>query len=226
MTPRVLPESSGPTNCFLPSSTCFSTLVSPSIDLSSAQSVTVAFWMRATLADNPDGATIFETPQLFTSAVCGYLFLIHNNGVISANLMGTGGGSNFSQAKFTADALDGQWHHVAVVFSHGAWPFNVQLFLDGASVLPLDQSGYKVTIPDTAAFPNAAHYVSGRVPYNGDLADLCVFGRALGASEIHALANERIVRLVDGEEGAVAFSNLLNDDCYGWNVSQLTAQDG
>ena len=206
--------------------TADSKLVSPSIDLSPAQSVTVSFWMRATLVDNPSGATIFETPQTFNAVVCGYLFQIHNNGGISATLMGTGGGVNFSQAKFTADALDGQWHHVAVVFSHGAWPFNVQLFLDGASVLPADQSGYKVSIPGTAVFPNAAHYVSGRVPYNGDLADLCVYGRALGASEIHALANERVVRLAGAAEGAVAFSNLQNDDCYGWNVSQFTEQDG
>jgi M6 family metalloprotease-like protein len=158
-----------------------SVMVSGSTGMELKHDLTLAAWVQTT---NHTQTQDFFSKYDFTGPESGYMLQILPAGTVNLHI----GGSNLaSGSRDVQDATvinDGQWHHVAVVITLGQ---TVSFYIDGTlkSTRPVATAASGSSAPlYLGTFPGAYN----GLPFAGALDDVWVFGSALNAAQVAALA--------------------------------------
>jgi hypothetical protein len=146
-----------------------------------AHDVTLTAWIKTT---NNSQTQDFVSKYDFTGAESGYILQALPTGVLNLHVGGDNLASASRDAHDTRAINDGQWHHVAVVIAVGQ---NVSFCVDGAlsSTQPLvTAASGNVTPLYLGTFPGTYN----GLPFTGSLDEVRVYGRALSATDVAALA--------------------------------------
>jgi YD repeat-containing protein len=155
------------------------------VNLSNTRQATIEFWLNVSRYTNNDGLA-FELTDNFNANSGG--FLIDPDAPQSGGTFGVGIGSGSSRNNvFFARKPTGEWHHYTIVFDTDA-PAATQItpYVDGQAVT------YTKTETGTGAgnFANATLYFMSRAGStlfgSGDLDEVAVYNRALGAGTIQS----------------------------------------
>ena len=154
--------------------------------LGSLSDITVATWVDF----SNEGGNWQRIFDFGTSSSAGYMFLCPRTGAAGpirfAITPTAGGGESFVD---TSSTLPSGWHHVAAVIDSATMTMSV--YVDGAEAA----SGPTATLPQDLGAPTQNWL--GRSQYaadgyfNGLIADLSIYRRALSAGEIRYLAGDR-----------------------------------
>jgi hypothetical protein len=145
---------------------------------------TVSAWVKTTVS----GMVITKMGFVGGANPDGWGMTVSGNGTVGAVLHKSGGGTINIFAGDGAAVNDGQWHHIAVVFSRAG---NLVRYVDGAAT----GTQYSLSslngqsIDNTRQLRIGARDQSGdEIYFNGLLDDIRVYSRGLSVAEIAALA--------------------------------------
>lgn len=178
------------TNCVLNGCLSFSgtnQYGSVSLDLSTTNVITIAFWMKWNAFQNDDKLA-FEFSSNFNNSTTG--FLIDPDESSSGKFwISVHGNAGYNNAAFTRPSA-GVWHHYAFVLNKGATAASeVTPYVDGIAV-PYTKSAYSVD--NTNSFGSNTLFVMSRNGSSlfgaGSLDDVRIYTTALSAAQIAALA--------------------------------------
>ena len=189
----------------------------------SSQDFTIMLWFRnntgngsVTLFDNSDGSSI------------GYKCTIKANGRISNTLKGDGGTANDQDSGGdTTKSLDGNWHHLALVFDRDG--SRVQ-YLDGVE----DRSKSISSVGDIdntfpIHFMNNNQATVGNNGFDGSMKNVCIYKRALTLNEIHNIMYKTYSELKGTElthlQGWWALESDTTDSTGNQNATRTAGTD-
>jgi hypothetical protein len=150
--------------------------------------MTVAAWIK-TSTTTLNSTIVSKCYNLGTSAGWALMLLDTNGSVAGIRLSfftQQSGGANFNQSYATSTTtVDGTWHYIAATLTGGiagtiklyqdGTPLNITLQPGSAGTVTNDSSPYNVTVGSDAGVV---------YPFNGDIADVQIYNRALSAAEI------------------------------------------
>ncbi|MBS1797445.1 MAG: carboxypeptidase regulatory-like domain-containing protein [Acidobacteria bacterium] len=149
------------------------------LDFGSNQDFSIDAWIKP----SPTGGSIMTILDKRDTAgpIFGYaLSLVNGNLVLQ---LADGGFTNFGVGG--ADLRDGQWHHVAVTVDRD---FDLVFYVDGAPIGNLSPVTRNGDLSNAAPFRIGAHADTPGFYFDGAIDELQVFGRALSAAEVAAIA--------------------------------------
>lgn len=119
----------------------------------------------------------------FSSMNKGWGLYLYSNGGVNFFGYGSAGNSDASQVSST-NVLDGQWHHLAGVYTRSGQNLTIDTYVDGVLI-----GSHTTAVGDISA--NSAllfgRYL-GQPMLQGSLDDIRVYGRALTSAEVSALS--------------------------------------
>jgi uncharacterized protein (TIGR03437 family) len=160
-----------------------------SSSLSPASQMTVAFWTRQITVAN--GGIIGKWD--YTNHQQSWVVRARANGAIRVNIAPTVNDPNYAAAVETPAGswTAGTWHHVAFVFD-GSQSANARLAVyidDAAQALTYQGSSIPASLANAAADITIGA-VPDTNPWNGDIDEVRIYGRALTSQEIDAIYHD------------------------------------
>ncbi len=149
--------------------------------LSLAHDLTLTAWVKTT---NSSQTQNFISKYDFSGSENGYLLQILSTGTINLHVGGNNQGGASRDTHDTRAINDGQWHHVAVAIALGQ---NVRFYVDGQ----LSSTQSQVVLAAANAGPLYLGTYPGSyngLPFTGSLDEVRIYGQALAASDIAAMA--------------------------------------
>ena len=157
--------------------------------------LTVSAWIRPDGAgENGEGRIVDKGGHTSLESYQGYTLTLYNGGATSAALAASSGyGTTAALTVSPATAITyGGWHHVTFVYN-AAGDKRITLYLDGQALTASTQNaGVGAVSDDRIIDLRIGNYPGGTVrTFDGIIDDVRIFDRALGTSEIAALADGR-----------------------------------
>jgi len=161
------------------------------LGISGSQPRSISVWFR------PDSSVSRQTILAFGATASNAYWALEYNAYWSTSGIGSGGGHAESlnlivvgaDVYLTSIVEVGAWHHVVVVQS-GSTSGTIEVFVDGVN-RPLVSKSPATTI-NTTDSPISVGYdgIYNRQPFEGPIADLNIWNRALSANEVRDLYSD------------------------------------
>ena len=164
-----------------------------------------------------------------------WLFRAEADGKLGVGILG----GNYIVSTTAAILNDIQWHHIAAVLNDDGSPSinEIQLYIDGVLQSTYASSTQAVNTIASQDVMLGAYQEAGAIVghFNGRMDDVCIYNRALSASEIDPAAPISTEGLIAHwtmdetggtfvhDSGAVYHGQLKNSDNPGWNFVSSTA---
>jgi len=151
-------------------------------------------WSIVAVVKSPDVAawrSVFGKGQTAADDYRGYAVQFRNDGTLTASLIYDYSTANRAENWTSAAYDDDQWHHVVITYNGGGAATDFKFFVDGVTVAANDAEVNTVTTSlNTNHNPRIGTSADDANPFNGEIAEVALYGRVLLADEVYALYDE------------------------------------
>lgn len=162
-----------------------SKMISPSINLTSTQAVSVSFWYYSPSTPTGAARTLVEFSENYNAHNDGFVVFHETNGAITCGLLGN---ANYSMWTSSAAISNNAWNHITCMFDKSLSSNEAKMYINGALAAG-SNGGYNGD--NTNNFGNYPLYIGARGGTSnwtlGNIDEIALWSRALHANEIKQL---------------------------------------